>query len=582
MPRLRRYRAGETKHDLWQRARERVENHFLYITLTWQVYGRSEDGERPRHIREVRDIHVLINRRTGRRIAVRNEDWYPKRWEKYLQLAKHIPLEYSITEKQLPLVLDEEHRVIFASGGQRGGKTEASALWSVRQWALKGGAGVTAFWIAPEQQLTQIVVEKLVTGEDDRPPLLPPGLITYYPKTPWSKPQHLVWVDGTRQLLAHASERGLGKNIKGRGPRWINVDEACEIKPIEPWRIIRGRVNQRGGHKGQIFLSSTPVAGHWAHSEIVLAVDAGNKPTYTYDHLSMVDNPWIPLSEVDEAIADAGGPEDPVCQREVFGLWRPDGTALWYAFDALKHVRHFRTLEDLGLVDRTATMVHRYFPNSTVERDHCAGQDFNRNPMTTEVVKVGIPKALLDQCKSRDELRAVDVPENYCFVVVGEVVTQNIGVKMHGHAILEHGWGALPIACDPSGAQPGHRIDGKRGDKESTTDAQDLTLAGHDVRACHRSFSGEPYAPPQLDSLKLVHKLMSEERAGIPRWVQHAKCRALFQSMTQQQATARGGIYKPPSTKHDKLSSATDAARYAAWKLFHHELSKPATVQVGA
>jgi hypothetical protein len=269
----------------------------------------------------------------------------------------------------------------------------------------------------------------------------------------------------------------------------------------------------------------------------------------------MADNPWVPNSEVQEAIDDAGGPEDPVCQREVFGLFVPDGQVLWYAFKAEEHIRPFQSLADLGLVDKTPDVVLRHWDRTRVSPDFAAGQDFNLWPMSTLIGKVGLPKGM------------PDTPENYWLVCWDEVITKNAGSEMHGHMLLQRKYLPLPIACDPSGAQLGHRLDGKRGVNESSTEAEDLAKAGHDVRACHYSHRGEPVSPPQIDSLKLVHKLMSHGR-----FVAHTRCRELFKSLTQQQATARGSIYKKPGSSSDKMSSITDAMRYLAWMVFSQEL----------
>lgn len=555
----------------------RIQAPYLYVSLTWKVYGRTEDGEWPVLEEVIHDLHVFIVRHSGEHIVIRGEDWDPKAAAEFLELAEHVPLEYSIHRAQLELVLDESHRVIFGTGGQRGGKTQAAALWTIRQWLIKGGRGILSYWIAPDRDLAYIAVQKLCVGEDDEAPLLPPELLASYPSSSTTQNPEIVLIDGFKILQKYASEKGKGRNIKGRGPRFITVDEACEIRPIEVWRVIRGRLNKRGGFLGQCFLSSTPMPGHWSHAEIILPVDAGRKPRFTYAHLSMVDNPWIPLSEVAEAIEDAGGEDDPICQREVFGKFVPDGQALWYAFRAEKHIRPFQDLEDLGLVDRTATMALRAFPGTQANPHWLGGQDYNLFPMSTLVAKVGIPKALLDACRTEDERRVVDVPENYVFVAVREIQTRNVGPEMHGHRILEVLHEEIPIACDPSGAQPGHRVDGKRGDKETRTDAEDLALSGHDVRPCNRTYAGEPYAPPQIESLKLVHKLQRTEVVpGIPRWIAHPRCRELFKSSTQQQATARGGIYKRPGTKSDQMSSITDAMRYLIWLCWRSEVQGPA------
>lgn len=529
---------------LIEKIEDRLRDPLVHVSLTWLVYGRSEDGESPEFLREVPDLHVIIDRESGERIVWRHDE-LDEDFHRLAGDAEHIPCRYTVHEGQLELIQDETHRVIGAFGSQRGGKSQAAALWTFRQWALKGGRGVVGWWIGPSHKLAQAIgVGKLVVGEDEEPAIFPPELVVRYPKKETDKDRHVVLIDGTSIRVDFASERGKGGNLKGTGPRWVVLDEACEMEDIAIWRIVRGRVLKRGGLINQIFMPSTPMPGHWAYSEVVVPVEAGRKPNYTFASLSMVDNVWVPLSEVEQAIEDMGGPDDPVCQREVFGRWTAAGNSLWYAFRPELHIKPAAEVEG---EDVTELAIQVAFPGTEARKDRVAGQDFNLYPCTTVIARVVLPPG------------APDHPAHYAVVVTDEFVTDGQGTEVHGHLLADQ-FPDLAIACDPSGAQEGVT---KVKANESTTHAKDLAASGHDVRSCHYSYNGLPYHPPQIDSIRLVNHLFRHARLVVD-----PKCRALIKSLIQQIATQKGTKYAPPGSKHDKLASSTDALRYLVWALF--------------
>lgn len=535
----------------------------IYVNLRHKLCERTEDGEDWHVVREVDDVHLLINRITGDRIRILAEELSDLDEElraEFFALAetaeRHI-VEWTLHEKQLAMVRDVDHRVIFASGGQRAGKTRVMAMWCARQWFLKGGPAVTALWVSPELEMTTFAVEYLVTGQDDLEPLLPRALIAYYPPDYHVKKNYIRFVDGTKLQLKHASETRRGGNLKGRGPRWICVDEACEIRARATWRVIRGRLNKRGGEINQCFLASTPMPGHWAHEEIVMLVDAGVRPTFTYVHADMRDNVFIPLSEVFAAIEEAGGEDDPICQREVFGMWVSSGPLLWYHFNSKRNIKEFQTLDELGLVDVTRFAVDMVFgEKASCRRDLMGGQDFNLDPCTTVIFKWGVPK----DPDGRPPRDAKD-PAKWVIVVVDEFVTRNQGTEMHGH-LLAAKYPNLGISCDPDGAQ----FKGKRepGTYESKSESMDLEAAGHTVKAAHFSADGFAYHLPQIDSITVGNKLLRGD-GKTPRAYVHSRCKELSKSLLTQQATPRGTKNVQPHAASDRLASASDAWRYGYW-----------------
>src|SRR3990167_5602524 len=317
--------------EFWSRIRAPL----LYVTLTHQVCERDADKVGWHVAREVPDLHVIFHRTTGQRILLRESeiaDCDPEWVADFRALAaraKHIPIVHTVTVETLDFIKDESHRLNAAFGGQRGMKTESVAQACVRQWLIKGGAGVEALWVAPDLKRTQFAVNKLCRGEAGPPPLVPAELVLYYPDKHTVRDQFIRFLDGTRLHLLHAGDSKKGGNIKGFGPRWICLDEICEFRSLAIWRVIRGRVNERDGFKGQIFGASTPIEGHWAYTQIVLPIDSELQPNWRYINLSQFLNVFIPLREAEEALADAGGPDDPFAQREVLGLWSFAGSKLW-------------------------------------------------------------------------------------------------------------------------------------------------------------------------------------------------------------------------------------------------------------
>lgn len=545
----------------WDRAREldwireHLDAGLIYIPLTWHVYERDATGEGIVKVREVEDLHLLVSRRRRRRWLRRAGQIEPGLAEllEHPEVERH-PLDFTTSEHALELALDETHRVVAAFGGQRGSKTHTGAQWFVRQWMLKGGRNAVGWWLAPSREQAQkICVEKLVEGKPGVPPLLSSTIVLSHPDTHESGEQTLRLVDGTRVDLYPLDHRA-GGNVKGFGPAWLLADEICEVRSRAAWRVLRGRatVTGEGKQRVQIFMPSTPMPGHWAKEEIVDAVDRGSNPDFTYSHLAMSTNVFIPASEVASAIKDAGGPDDPTCRREVFGEW-DGGNKLFPAFNSAKHIVDVDTLEALGLRDVTPAAVRRAFGALTFG-EWVAGHDFNRNPANTVIAKVGVPV----EREHRPELEVL--------VVLALVQSWNGDAETHGHLLAER-WPALPIVCDPQGAQVGFKR--KKGKDESPTEAMDLARAGHHVITAHVSDDGHPYSPPVITSVDLMNRLLRKRRVLI-----HRSAVELISSLQKQTRTPRGGIDKSTDATN-RASGPTDAWRYLGWALYIAEAFPP-------
>ena len=468
------------------------------------------------------------------------------------------PFDLTIAEHALELATDETHRVIGAFGGQRGSKTHTAAQWTVRQWMLKGGLGAFGWWCAPSRkQAWEICVGKLAGfGPKGDTPICP-DLIVRYPKSEDSGQQRVTFLDGAHIDLIPLDERRKGGNAKGFGPHWMVVDEVCEVKSIATWRVLRGRVNVTpSGERAQIFMPSTPMPGHWAKTEIVDVVKRGANPDYTFGYLSMALNVFIPRSEVDDAIRDAGGPDDPVCKREVFGEWDTAGAKLWTAFDPLEQIVETKDLAELGLRDVTPGAIRRIFGRKAAEAaginlDYIAGHDFNRSPQNTVVCKIGVPK---DQPH-----RA----EHEVLVAVDHVQSWDADAEVHGWRLAAQ-YPKLAIVCDPQGAQIGFKR--RKAPDESPTEASDLGRAGHLVIPAHVSDDNHPYSPPQITSCDLMNRLMRQGRVKF-----HRGLGEMFTALETQQRTARGGVDKSDEAKN-RVSGPTDGWRYLAWAAYGCEV----------
>lgn len=549
-----------------ERLERRFERRLLYITLTLVVVGprpgRPEDSKDVVELRRVHELSVLMRPSSGRRWVRRGGDVTPEpllspklepAFRKIAERARHIDLVFTVTEEQYEFVTDDVHRVVAAFGGQGGGKTHAAGLKHIRSWLLYGGRGVKALSLSPSRKQTQIVVEKLCKGEDVEPPLIPAELLVHYPDRHESGGQYIEFIDGTRIVLDYVGDRRQGGNIKGIGPRWIGIDEVCEIPYIRAWRIIRGRLGRgRGGRVNQCFMSSTPEAAHWAELEVVHRVHReGAKSRYWYCTLTSETNPYVSTRELAEAIEDQGGRDDPTCQREVLGRWSAGTSRAFYNYQARRHIRSWDDLvEARRLRDVTRVVARDFFYGTTCSLKLVAGQDFNLWPMSTVMLRVG-----------------QDSEGKLVAVVTSELLTKDAGSDAHAELLVER-FGMLPISCDPAGAQMGdiRRVG------DSRTDKQAFDEAGHDCRPAHRNANRLPYRVPMKDSMRLANKFLRDGRLYID-----PSCRELLKSLARCQATPEGGIVtftrsSGSSRPEDRLKGPADALRYILWALFRAEM----------
>jgi hypothetical protein len=286
--------------------------------------------------------------------------------------------------------------------------------------------------------------------------------------------------------------------------------------------------------------------------------------------LSQPENPWLDEDSVRKNIETFNG-DDLKIRAHIYGEWVAIGRQLWRHFDEPTHLRDgpWRDVGGWGLENITRMAAAKFFRGTESALDMIAGQDFNIDPNNLVIAQIGVPKGM-DPANRRnwivfilDHIQAKGTVTEFATFMSGEAAGKR---KLPSNYFAK-----LAIACDPSGAHKNqHKSHGLRG---GTSLANEMRRYGFDCRPCNTSLAGEATQPSQIDSISLLHKLMSdrvEAPDGVvwPRFVVHAtRCPELVYSLQTQIATPRGGIEKRSSTKSDVLSGPTDAARYLCWAI---------------
>lgn len=527
-------------------------------------------------VQEIGAKEILIDRLRGTR-KDRDEVQDKDRFDELARShAKRLEMPTRVYDEQLPVVLDDKHKVIGVFGGNRSGKSTVGAEWLKRRILELGGPGSQFWWVAPTREKSRIGVRKLVLGErTDRyvPPLLPPELIASYPKNEKSSDQVIRLVDGTEIHLKFAGRKG--GNLKGDPCVAIVLDEGCEIPHLINWTILTGRTIDSGG---QLLVSTTPVAGHWLRDEVA---DRGKTYAELEDgddivslNLSCFRNPWVDPNEVERAVKSMK--DQARVKREIYGEWVGENPMLWHYFDSDIHLREgaSRSVEEWGLKNITPVVARKVFKAPKTDLKTVGGVDFNFWPMSLVLVQVGVPPGV-------DE----SDPNNWVLCVQDEVIrrvthvsefVQHINGEAHKSRGLQQGaLKGLSLACDSTGAQWKHPKTTGITDRNVTL-VKTLKQSGFDARPCWvHPETGSPQNPAVLDRVSLCHKLMQERidlpnGAQIPRLIVHAsRCQRLIHSLETQEADARGKPAKQPNTVSDRLSGPTDALGYIAWALFY-------------
>ena len=568
-------------YDTFREERD-LENIYKFATtkLIWihrplLIHERAPKGNQTRCpccnsrlakiVEERQHIDVLINPITGtRRVLGLVQD--KAGFERLRKRAKRIYMPRRVSRKQLA-AMECKAPILGVFGGVRGGKSEFLKDTIGDETLVHGGRGVQIWWMAPTQEKTEIGLFKLALGETVgkgknkrwAPPLFPPELIRYIPKSPKSDNKFIELIDGTRICFKYGSRKG--GNLKGAAPVFVGIDEACEIDNRENYQQALDRLLEADGH---LLLSTTPVAGHWLKEEVYspgVHVDEYDGRTHAWTHITAYDNPWVSQRAIDNEIKKLNDPQR--VRREIMGEWVGSGPLLWAHFDEAKHVVSYEgPVSEWGLEDVTPQAVHHFMLGAYV-RDY-AGMDFDINPMSFAKIVIACPRGL-DKTK----------PENWCFVQTAELVERCQTIHKLCDRLDECGYKGTAIACDPSGAQyTPYRM--SHGVDTSSTHTKELTQRGYPAKACHLSDSGNPKQPPVLDRCNVAHKLMREvlkDKDGRqwPRFMIHRSCVRTIDSLRTQESDENGKPIKEPGTESDRRSGPTDAMTYGMWPVFKRE-----------
>lgn len=574
----------------------------LWIHRPILLHDRSNNGavclcgcnsRRAATVGEPRDhIDLLIDKITGVRALLlpHHPDDFRAKFKALAKKAHRIDAPVRCFAKQLPFILDQEHKIQVFFGGARGGKTSAGVEWFADGIYLLGGPGAQIWWVAPTREKTHIGVRKLVLGEKtDRSvrPVIPPEIVVSYPRNWRAAEQKIVLIDGTTIFLKYGGRDG--GNLKGDPAQRIFIDELCELDHEANFQICLDRLTDSGGQLGG---ATTPVAGHWAReqiSEAGLTYELAEKAEARGDVVDIIaetasayENPFQDPAEVDRRVRAGGGRDNPKVRREVFGEWVGEGPTMWPHFneepkDGITHIRNgpWRSVDGWGLVNVSPIAGAKFWRGyDWDEDDSVAGQDFNVWPMSTVVGQVACPPGL-DQSN----------PDNWILFITDEVIKKGqiyefaefLATKAGSYRKLPRDYFAgLPIACDATGAQvnppEAHNLT-----QTGATLAQVMRDHGFDCRPCHwsspRNGEPKPMNPSKLDQVSLLHKLMTDrvesETGTWPRLVVHAtRCKRLIHSLTTQESDDKGRPLKEAGTASDRLSGPVDALLYLAWALF--------------
>lgn len=187
-----------------------------------------------------------------------------------------IPQEEAITFIPFPgqdRIFTSKARFIFASAGQRGGKTKAGCFWAYTQMSIPGVTGMIA--ANTLDQLQQSVLDKFFSEF--------PQLRRYWIK----RDKMLVLPNGSRTYFRSLDNPEL---IRGLNLHWQWADE-IDGQNMNTWKILEGRSSNTRGR----ILGTSSI---YRRSFIYEMYKKYNKdPDYDFITWSSVDNPSFPPEE---------------------------------------------------------------------------------------------------------------------------------------------------------------------------------------------------------------------------------------------------------------------------------------------
>lgn len=578
---------------------------FLRVVAELLVHDRPEVlgavcpccGSRDAVLTERRVVaDIIINRRTGRRITA--EAAGPELWADLVAAAERCDVPLRCAAAHVEMLLHDGPEHVFASGGNRAGKTTLGLVWFALQIIRRGGKARRFWLVGPTEEKSYRLLEKLCrptpAGNGGTvAPVLPAALIERMPDSHRASDLRTRLFDGTIIDLRSFNNDPTAGRAKSDPIIAGLVDEAAHL-PTDAWMsALRGRCVD---FAGRLWLASTAKPAsilkelvdkikEWASlpAEDPRRVSRAHEGSaWIFSMMPMIANPWVPLANIEEAMRtlDMSTPEN---RRDFLGEWCASTGLCWPNFTEERHImRHeARRVRDLsarvlasvgagGHKDITPMVARGLFgrtnPHVRMARasnfEWIIGQDVNLNPMSSALLQITAPA---DTVEDRDSwhywiLDTVSTPTSNSLAHAERLVSIELARSLDpdGNGSPLRGCGVI-VDATAIGRDPTARLHGQSGSVVET-----FWRAGLDARApAYRVTPGKPghHNPPQLARFTLMHRLINEGRLHV-----FSRAGELLNAFAMQEATDGGIIpLDGRSGRWDKIMGPMDAASYAVY-----------------
>lgn len=327
--------------------------NYIHIVATIKVHDRrpaldgtacpccgSVDAE---IVQEIEASDLIIDLETGRRLT--KGDMSPERWDELCEQAEHHDVPIRCSVKTLPLLLDETGRHIFASGGNRASKTTTGLYWLALQYLRHGGFQRRFWLISITEKDCFELLEKLFLGTPSPsggtvPPILPAALVESSPETHRASNLVTRTIDGAMFDLIPFKNDPAANRAKKHPVVSALIDEASAL-PSENWlSVLRGRCVDFGG---RLWFASTATPDTFLKEAVIDQVAAWERlapddparlsgahegAAWLHMPLPMVDNPFVPLAYIENALRTLDL-SSPAVQRDFLGAFVSDAGFYW-------------------------------------------------------------------------------------------------------------------------------------------------------------------------------------------------------------------------------------------------------------
>jgi hypothetical protein len=574
-------------------------------------------GSRHARVAEERPLpEFAIDCATGARLY--RDRMSPEAWAAVSEDADTHDVPLRLSHTQARAVLEDDGRHVLASGGNRSAKTTAGLIFLALQWLRRGGP-LRRFWLVASTQPKGFrLLEKLVLGTGESPPILPQALVRSMPETHRSSSLLTTLIDGSLIDIKHFEGDPGAEKLKSDAIVCAVVDEAAHLPSPDSLVALQGRCLDAGG---RLFLATTPRPDHYLKDTVVdaaqaferLPADAPERASGEHEGarwrvvpFAIVSNPWLDPEVVRRDMA-ALDMEDPAVRRDWLGEWIANSGILWREFSVERHVHldEGRTAAEMrstllarckggvdkhghplppATVDITPAVARRLFQTRTnphfrqiraTNLSYILASDFNCHPMSTCVLQVVAPPGAGPSEAAEDK-------DRWHVLVIDLVQSAHSNSLAHAERLVDMTWIRTwaPTAtrspylgcgmiCDPTALSRDPTA--HRHGRNPHGLAETLGKLGFDGRAPQYKIEQDgPKAvhTTRYDSHTLLHRLLKEDRLHISQRVVAAPV-SLITAFLQQQDSGDGVVPLTRShTKSDELASSVDALRYGCWAIF--------------